>query len=118
MHFEYEITADEYVAAHLLLYKQQNHVRKRFASAIGWILAGFFFWFVTWNERVLGLGSVLLVFTGAWWIYVGVVRLFPAMYYRREYRKERLADEKYSIDVNEGGFTVTGDLGSGILAWR
>jgi hypothetical protein len=64
MHFEYEITADEYVASQFPYHKLR---RRRGAAerAIAWILAGSFCLVIASNERVLNWVPVLLVATGA-----------------------------------------------------
>jgi hypothetical protein len=116
MHFEYEITADEYVAAQLLYYKRRGG-RKRVERAAGWILAGLFFIVVAWNERVLNWAPILLAAIGAWWIYAGVANLFPARYFRRAYREVEVAGKRFKADVNEDGFEVTGDLCSWRIRW-
>lgn len=113
MHFEYEITADDYAAAQILL-NQLGGSRTRIRSAVIWILAGVFLVLVAWNEGVVNWASVLLGGIGAWWIYAAVASLFLARYFRRAYRGAEVAGKRFIADVNEDGFEVKGES----CAWR
>ncbi|MGB9073774.1 MAG: YcxB family protein [Terriglobales bacterium] len=116
MQFEYEISADEYVPSQVLFYRLTAG-RKSTKQAVWWILLGLFFIFVAWDERVLNWAPILLAGTGVWWIYCGIVNLFPGRHFRRAYRETGLAGMKYRADVNEEGFGVTGDLCSWRVRW-
>jgi hypothetical protein len=116
MHFEYEITVDEYVASQLL-YHKLRYRRGPAERAIWWILVGSFFIVIGWSERVLNWAPTLLVAVGAWWIYAGVATLFPARYFRRAYQRADLAGKKFKADVNEGSFEVIGDLCTWRVQW-
>ena len=116
MHFEYEITADEYVASQLLYYKLSGG-RKHSERAVQWILAGIIFVAVAWDERSLKWAPILVALIGIWWIYSAVASLFPARYFRRVYSKSDLAGKRFKADVNEDGFEVTGDVCSWRVRW-
>ena len=49
MHFEYEITADQFVASQLLYYKLSGG-RKHRERAVQWILAGIILVAIAWSE--------------------------------------------------------------------
>ena len=116
MHFEYEITVDEYAAAQQLYHKQSGG-RKRVERATGWIITGVFFIVIAWSERVLNWAPILLAATGVWWIYAGVATFFPTMHFRRAYRRVELAGKRFKADVTEDGFEVAGDLCSWRVRW-
>ena len=116
MHFEYEITSDEYVAAQLLYHKLSGG-RKRVQSAVCWFLTGLSLIFVAWSKRVLDWAPIVLAAIGAWWICAGVASLFPSRYFRRGYRTADLAGKRFNADVNEDGFEVTGDVCSWRVRW-
>ncbi len=116
MHFEYEITVDEYVASQLL-YQNLSDGHKGIRRGISWIVVGLLFIVVVWNERVLDWGPFLLGAVGAWWVYAGVVSLFPARYFRNQYPKAGLAGKTFKSELNEEGFEVTGDECSWRVRW-
>lgn len=116
MHFDYEISADEYIASQILYHKLSGD-RKRIRAAISWTLGGILFIVIAWSERPVGWTTVLLTILGAWWAYCGIVSLSPTLLrgrFRRAYRAADLAGKKYTGDANEDGFEVTGDL----YGWR
>jgi hypothetical protein len=113
MHFEYEITADEYVASQILV-NQLGGARTRIQSVAIWILAGIFLIFVAWNEGAIKWATILLAAIGAWWIYAGVASLFPARHFRRAYRGAEVAGKRFIADVDEDGFEVKGES----CCWR
>jgi hypothetical protein len=121
MHFEYEITVDEYVAAQLLYQKLCNS-RERIRRGVWWLLVGLLFivvaWNIAWNEKVLDLGPFLLGAVGGWWVYAGVVNLFPARYLRGQYQKAELAGKTFKADLSEEGFEVSGDECNWRVRWR
>jgi hypothetical protein len=116
MQFEYEITADEFVAGQML-YHRLSSGKRYVKNAIGWILAGAIFIVVAVTEKFVDLSQILLGTTGIWWIYVGSRGLFPARYFRRAYAAQALAGEKYRADVSEEGFEVVGALRSWHVRW-
>jgi len=116
MHFEYEITADEFVASQLLYHKLSGG-RKHSERAVQRILVGIIFIAIAWNEWSLKWTPILVALIGAWWIYSAVASLFPARYFRREYSKSDLAGKRFKADVGEDGFEVTGDVCSWRVRW-
>jgi hypothetical protein len=116
MHFEYEITADQFVASQLLYHKLSGG-RKHGERAVQWILAGIIFVAVAWSERSLNLTPILLALIGILWIYSAVASLFPARSFRRAYPKSDLARKSFRADVGEDGFEVTGDQCSWRVRW-
>ena len=116
MYFEYEITADEYVASQIL-FNQLGGVRTRIQSVAVWILAGVFLILVAWNERAIDWATVLLAAIGAWWIYAGVASLFLARHFRRAYRGAEVAGKRFTADVNEDGFEVKGEFCTWRVQW-
>jgi hypothetical protein len=109
MHFEYEITVDQFVASQLLYHRLsggRNHVER----AVPWILSGIILVAIAWNEwSSLNWTPILLALIGTWWICSAVAILFPARYFRRAYTKSDLAGKKFRADMGEDGFEVTGD---------
>jgi hypothetical protein len=118
MHFEYEITADEFSASQVLYYKLSTRRRPVYKSSVFWILLGLWFVVVAWNEHSLNWASAVLVPTGAWWIYVGIVGLFPTWYFRNHYKNAERWGEHFSVDANETGFEVVGNLCSWRIKWE
>jgi hypothetical protein len=116
MDFEYEITAEEFVASQLLYYKLSGG-RKRVERAVGWIVCGLALIIVAWNERFLGPAQIILAFIGAWWIYSGATSFFPSGFFRRAYPKSDFAGKRFTVDANQDGFEVTGDLYSWRVRW-
>jgi hypothetical protein len=116
MRFEYEITPDEFAASQLLYYRLSGG-RKWVEHAVGWIIAGLALIFIAWDERFVDTAQILLAAIGAWWIYCGVARFFPAWYFRRAYPKSDFAGKKFTVDANEDGFEVTADLYSWRVRW-
>jgi hypothetical protein len=116
MHFEYEITADEFVASQLLYYKLSGG-RKRVERAAGRIVSGLALIFIAWNEKFPDSAQIILTAIGAWWIYSGVASFFPARHFRRAYPSSGCAGERFTADTNEDGFEVTGDLYSWRVRW-
>ena len=66
MHFEYEITVEQFVASQLLYHKLsggRNHVER----AVPWILSGIILVAIAWNEwSSLNWTPILLALIGAW----------------------------------------------------
>jgi hypothetical protein len=116
MHFEYEITADEFVGSQILYYKLSRG-RKGVVDAAGWIVAGLAVIFIAWNERFLDSAQIILGAIGGWWIYSGVASFFPARFFRRAYSKSGFAGKRFTTEANEDGFEVTGALHSWRVRW-
>jgi hypothetical protein len=116
MHFEYEITADQFVASQLL-YRKLRAGRKRVERPVQWILAGIILVAIAWSEWSLNWTPALLAIIGAWWIYSAVASLFPARYFRRAYPKSDLAGKRFKANVGEDGFEVAGDQCSWRIRW-
>ena len=116
MQFEYEITAEEYVASQVLYWRLSSgrKFRDRLAACV---LGGVFFLVLAWNEPVFNWATVTLAAMGLWRIYSGLMSIFPRFYLRRAYRGTELAGKKYQADVNEEGFEVVGDLCSWRVRW-
>jgi hypothetical protein len=58
--------------------------------------------------------QILLFLTGACFTYGGIVSLFPTRHYRRGYPKFGLAGKNYHVELDENGFSVSGDS----CGWR
>jgi hypothetical protein len=116
MQFDYEIPVDEYAAAQVLYYRAygKGRVVKR---ALGWVLLGLFFVLIAVSRWMVDWGPILLLVTGAWCVYGGIASLFPTRYYRRSYPESELAGKNYHAELNENGFSVTGDSCSWRVLW-
>jgi hypothetical protein len=112
MHFEYEITADQFVASQLLYHKLSGG--RKHGGAVQWILAGIILVAIAWSEWSLNWTPILLALMGTWCICSAVESLFPARYFRSAYPKSDLAGERFKADVGDDGFEVTGDQ----CGWR
>lgn len=117
MRFEYEITVDDFVAAQLLYYRLSEG-RKQIERAFVWIVGGLFFCLVAWDEGHLSWAILLLAAIGIWWIWAGLVGLFPRWWFRRGYRESGLAGKRYRAEVCEEGFEVTGDVCTWRVRWQ
>jgi len=116
MQFEYEIPVDEYAAAQVLYYKAYAK-GKSVKRALGWILLGLFFVFIALFRQFVDWPPVLLFLTGAWFIYGGIVGLFPNYHYRRAYPTSGLAGKNYHVELDENGFSVSGDSCNWRVLW-
>ncbi len=96
MQFDYEIPVDEYAAAQVLYYRAyaKGRLVKR---ALGWVLLGLFFVFISVFGWVVDWGPILLLLTGTWFIYGGIASLFSTRYYRRAYPESGLAGKNYQF---------------------
>lgn len=115
MQFDYEIPVEEYAAAQILYYSA-CHKSSLVRRAFGLVLLGLFFLLIAafrWAEW----GPILLLLTGAWFIYGGIACLFPMRYYRRAYPETGLAGKNYHAELDEDGFSVTGDSCSWRVLW-
>lgn len=115
MQFNYEITADEFVAAQIVLHtaKEKSRLIKR---AFGYTLLGVGFGLIA-LFRYSDLGPLLLLLVAAHLIYVGITNLFPQRYFHKAYPQSELAGKSYQADLDDNGFTVSGDSCSWRVAW-
>ena len=116
MQFEYKIGIDEYVAAQVL-YRKLHSRRKRLDAAIAWVLCGVVMIILPYNERPLTWSSSLLALMGVWWIYAGIMSLFPILYFKRSYRRSDLAGRTFKTNVRQDDFEVSGDTCSWRVKW-
>jgi hypothetical protein len=116
MQFDYEIPVEEYAAAQALYYKActKGQVVKQ---ALGWVLLGLFFVLVAVFRWAADWAPILLLLTGSWFIYSGFRMLFPTRHYRRYYPESGLAGKKYHAELDESGFSVSGDACSWRVLW-
>src|SRR4029077_20621409 len=63
-----------------------------------------------WTTRVVEWATVLLATSGAWWIYLGLMNLFPRKYFRRAYATANLAGQRFKADADSEGLHGTGGL--------
>jgi hypothetical protein len=116
MQFDYEIPSEEYAAAQVLYYRA--HAKRRpVKRALGWVLLGLFLVLIAIFRWVADWGSICLLLTGVWFIYAGIASLFPTRYYRRTYPESGLAGKNYHAELNENGFSVSGDSCSWRVPW-
>jgi len=116
MQFDYEIPVEEYVAAQVLYYRAYTKNRN-VKRALGCAVLGLFFVLIGVSQGVVDWAPILLLLTGVWFIYGGIVSLFPARYYRRCYSESRLAGKKYHAELNENGLHVSGDMCTWQVPW-
>lgn len=103
MHFEYEIGPDEYVAAqHLYLKLSRDQRRAQWTTFC--LAAGSLLILIAFTRVTLGWSGILLVVLGTWLVYIGLLNLFPARYYRRAYRSANLTGKKFVVDANRRRF--------------
>ncbi|HXJ89322.1 MAG TPA: hypothetical protein VMS18_21065 [Candidatus Binatia bacterium] len=113
MNFEYEIGPEEYVASQLL-YLKLTRDRKRLQWGTFSIAGGVLFLLVGQSRSDFHWSEFLLTLMGIWWITIGFINFFPGRYYRRVYRTADLAGKKFTTNMNEDGFEVTGEY----CCWR
>jgi hypothetical protein len=116
MQFDYEIPVEEYAAAQALYYKACAN-GKVLKQALGWVVLGSFFVLVAAFKWAADWPLVLLFLTGGWFIYGGIRMLFPTRHYRRYYPQSGLAGKKYHAELDETGFSVSGDGCSWRVLW-
>jgi hypothetical protein len=116
MQFDYEIPVDEYAAAQMLYYRAYGK-GKLFKRALGRVLLGLFFVLIAVSRWVVDWGPILLLLTGTWFICGGIASLFPTRYFRRAHPESGLAAKKYHAELDENGFSVTGDSCSWRVLW-
>jgi hypothetical protein len=125
LHFGYQITPDEYVAAQLLYHKLHGYGRRKVYAAI-WIIVGTVFVVMAFNSRPPawapfddsgGLPLFLLAIIGVWWIYAAFRTIFPAGHFRRAYRSFEFPGKSFMADVDETGFKVAGEFQEWRVKW-
>ncbi len=117
MQFEYEIPVEEYAAAQMLYYKalSKGQLVKRVFT---YMVLGLFYVLIAIARWKPDWPPVLLLFTGVLFIYGGIATLFPAArHYSRYYAQSDLAGKKYCAEMNESGFSVSGDGCSWRVLW-
>jgi hypothetical protein len=115
MQFDYEIQVNEYVAAQALYYKAWYKGRQ-IGRVLRWISAGLVFIVVA-VFRSAEFGQLLLILAGAFFIYIGILILFPKLRYRRAYPQSGLAGKTYRAEMDESGFSVAGNSCSWQVPW-
>ena len=115
MQFNYEIPADEFVAAQIALHTAKNK-RRLIKRALGYMLLGMVFGLIA-LFRYPDLGPLLLLLVAAHFIFVGITNLFPQRYFRKAYPQSELAGKSYQADLDDKGFMVSGDSCSWRVAW-
>lgn len=115
MQFNYEISADEFVAAQIVLHTARDK-RRLIRRALRYTLLGVVFGLIAWF-RYPDFGPLLLLLVAAYFIYVGITNLFPQRYFRKAYPRSELAGKSYQADLNDSGFTVNGDSCSWRVLW-
>jgi hypothetical protein len=60
MQFEYEIPVDEYISSQVLYHRLRSG-RKGTERSVGWVLAGFLFIVIIWNEVLLNWATRTLL---------------------------------------------------------
>ena len=115
MQFNYEIPADEFVAAQMAFHtaKEKGRFIKR---AFGYTLLGVVFGLIA-LFRYRDLGRLLLLLVAAYLTCVGITNLFPQRYFRKAYPQSELAGKSYQADLDDSGFTVSGNSCSWRVAW-
>lgn len=121
--FEYELPANEYVAAQLLYYKSLGR-RRRIGRPARWIVAGAVC-IVSGvrsappasSEGSANFSFFLLTAIGVWWMWAGIGMLFPAKRFRRAYDSSALAGKLYRAEVGEGGLQVAGEFCEWSVKW-
>jgi hypothetical protein len=116
MQFDYEIPVEEYAAAQVLYYKacaKGQHLKR----ALGWMLLGLFFVLIAVFRWAPDWPPILLLLTGAWFIYAAIAILFPRRHYRRYYPASGLAGKNYHAELDDDGFSVIGDGCSWRVPW-
>jgi hypothetical protein len=116
MQFDYEIPVEEYAAAQVLYYKACTK-GQLVKQAFGWVLCGLFFVLTAAFRWAADWPPILLLLTGVWFIYGGIRMLFPTRHYRRYYPQSGLAGKRYHAELDENGFSVSGDACSWRVLW-
>jgi len=120
MQFDYEITVEEYAAGQVLYYKASNKGRGVKSSLIV-ALFGLLCILVAVFCRTSDWAPILLFLAGSAFIYGGIVTLFPTRHYGKRYRKfyehSGLAGMSFHAEVDENGFSVSGNGCTWLVPW-
>jgi len=116
MHFDYEIPIEEFAAAQVL-YCKANAKAQFVKWPLGWGLLGLFFVLTAILRWETDWGPILLLLTGAWFVYGAIAMLFPMRHYCRYNADSGLAGKKYRAELDERGFSVNGDGCSWRVSW-
>jgi hypothetical protein len=116
MQFNYEIPADEFIAAQIAFHtaKDKHRLIKR---ALGYMLLGVVFGLSA-IFRYPDLGPLLLLLSAAYFICVGIGNLFPQRLFRNAYQQSAVEGNRYQAELDESGFLVSGDSCSWRVAWN
>jgi hypothetical protein len=116
MEFRYEITIEEYVAGQSL-YRKLSGRREIVRSSVTWIVFGVFVFIVARSQPFFGWLAFLMSCLGLYWVYLGILTLYPARFFRRTYGKSGLGGASYSAELDANGFQVAGDLYTWKVLW-
>ena len=117
MQFEYEITAEDYVACQVLYNKMINDAKRIRERALGWIALGLLLILAASSAPSVNWAPVLLALFGAMWIYGGFRMLFPARYLRGHYPGTKLEGKKFNAVINEEGVQIAGKFAKWDVRW-
>ena len=116
MHFEYEITREDYIAAQKIYWKQ-TYGKKLIRRSVWYFLLGLFFIIVPVSQQQEGWVALVIVAIGVWLIYCALMSLFPNRYLRGQYANSELAGKRYYAEVGQEGFEVKGDVCGWQVTW-
>lgn len=117
MQFDYEIPADEFAAAQVLYHTARD--KSRFVKrGLFWILLGLSLVVVAVTQWALDWDHLLLLVGGWWFAGTGVFNFFPNRYFRRMYPESEFSGKLYHAELNEDGFSVSGDACSWRVLWN
>jgi energy-coupling factor transporter transmembrane protein EcfT len=116
MRFDYEVPIEEYAAGQVLYHKARS--KGVFVQqALLWILLGAFFVLLVGFRFGADWLRILLLLIAAYFFYLGITYLFPTRYCRRYYPQSGLLGKNYHAELDENGFSVSGDACSWRVLW-
>ena len=116
MQFDYEVPIEEYAAGQVLYYKARS--KGGFVQqALLWTSLGIFFVLLVGFRFGANWLRILFLVIAACFLFTGIRYLFPIHYFRRHYPTSGLAGKRYQADLDEGGFSVTGDACNWRIPW-
>jgi hypothetical protein len=120
MQFNYEIPVEEYAAGQVLYYKASIKGRG-VKNAVIAVLFGLLCILVAVFRRTSDWAPILLFLAGSGFIYGGIAPLFPTRHYGKLYRKfykdSGLAGKSFHAEVDEDGFSVSGNGCTWLVPW-
>lgn len=116
MHFEYEISEDDYVAGQNL-YLKISRGSARWRTIGFWIAAGLVCIIAAFEETTGGWNAFLLGGCGGLLLYSAFVNLFPSRHFRRGYKKQDLVGKRFAADLNDLSLTVKGEFCTWEIRW-